>query len=54
MAARRRSSLHGGLRLGLFLIGRGDAGRGLGRQRESELPEQHFLLGVGLGMAAED
>ena len=43
-----------GLWLWLLLAGRGDARRGLGRQDETELAKQHFVLGVGLGMAFED
>jgi len=54
MGARHRSPLHGGQWLSALLGGCGDAWRGLERQSESELAEQHFLLGVGFGVAAED
>ena len=54
MKALSRSPLHGWLRGVRGLDWSGDSRQGLRGQAEAELPDQDFLVGVGLGMAAED
>ncbi len=54
MVGCRRSPLHGGFCLAIGLRASGDSRRRLRRQGEAELLEQDFLVGVGLGVAAQD